>query len=180
MSSKPRKKRTVRGSMVDISNIVIPEINYNKYLQCTRSKLYEREINMLSFRINTIRQCFIDGFKMFIKRTKIYSKTDLTVDSAYIHSIINKHALILNNNQLIDNLTHFIFHTWNGVQSTYTSRTQIHCFADYFRLAKNRVDCQKLDILCQFFWIQILNILQKVIYNYVYPCLYFSPLHNYI
>ena len=150
MSSK--KPRAVNNGYVDVYDVEIkPGIDFCDWIKLTKEKLKERESILLSIKITEIED--------------IVNKQLLTISTPCIYKI-NSSAI----NNTINTSIISVIDTWKGVNRTKKALTK---FRDYFAIAKNWWDGRmKQKLTAIHFWINILDDIKQVKYNYIQTLLH--------
>ena len=150
---KYQRVRTVNNGYIDIDSIKdAPGINYVEWIKITKDKLKEREIHLLSIKMNEIHR---------IVNITLCSHKNIKNESGLMTN--NPHYNI--SNTLMKSIFHeFLFPAidrWTGVHIDRIKK-KINTFRDYFVIAKNWWDLSKKKLIGSQFWVTIFEDIKQV------------------
>ena len=139
-SSIKRNDRTNKNGYIDLDINISPGNEYCQWIETTKNKLKEREIQLLSAKMGEIERIVNQTVKNNVHSYKI--------SDILIHAIFNEFLF-----PVIDR--------WNGVNMAKIKR-EIIKFRDYFAVGKNWWDLSKRRLLGSMFWVKIFEDIDKV------------------
>jgi len=160
-TTRRRRARSVRNSLIDLDDVVCaPGPSFVNWIAITKTKLLQREKELLIRRIDTVKKTVMDTIEQF-NQEHLGKKNIRSVDN--LDSLLSQ----INMGDFIVPCTRDLqqeLHQWEGTKSKQAA--DFTMYRQYFRKCKNWFDQKKLPILAASFWIPILSKLKSFVYRH--------------